>query len=104
MVDLILQDILPYKPVRFLKAPSETYAVYFDDVSFSGADDLIAIKEHELRIEVYGDVIDYDVESQIEQRLIDLTLEFQKGERTWLNSEQMYMTVYYVEYTTKIGG
>lgn len=104
MVDVILTGILPYKAVRFLKAPKETYAVYFDDTTYRGADDLIAIMDHSIRIEVYADVIDVATELQIETRLIDLKLEFDKGERTWLNSEQMFMTVYYVEYTTKIGG
>ena len=104
MVDDILKGILPYKPVRFLKPPKETYAVYFDDVTFRGADDLIGIEDHTVRIEVYGDVINHDIESKIETRLIDLKLEFDKGERTWLNSEQMFMTTYTVQYTTKTGG
>ncbi|TFI13724.1 hypothetical protein E4P35_11015 [Thiopseudomonas sp. 4R-3cl] len=104
MVDLILNGILPYKEVRFLKPPKGTYAVYFDDIDYYGADDLIKIKRHTVRIEVYGEKIDREIENQIEARMINLKLEFNKGERTWLNDIQSYMLAYYLEYTEKTGG
>lgn len=105
MLNKILDGILPFKPVRFLQPPKETYAVTFDDITYRGADNLIAITDHSLRIEVYADVIDTEKESMIEERLVNLKLEFEKGERIWLESEQMYMTPYYISYTTKnIGG
>lgn len=101
MVDLILNGIVQYKPVRFLQPPKDTYAVFFDDVVFRGADDLIGIEEHSLRIEVYASVIDKNIESNIEQKLIELSLEFDKGERIWLNEVERYMTPYYIDYTKK---
>lgn len=104
MVDLILNGILQYKEVRFLKPPKETYAVYFDDIDYYGADDLIKIKRHSVRIEVYSEKIDREIENQIEARMINLNLEFNKGERTWLNDIQSYMLTYYLEYTEKTGG
>lgn len=104
MVDLILNGILPYKEVRFLKPPKEIYAVYFDDIDYYGADDLIKIQRHTVRIEIYGEKIDREIESQIEARMINLKLEFNKGERTWLNDTQSYMLAYYLEYTEKTGG
>lgn len=104
MVNEILSGIVKFKAVRFLKPPNETYAVYFDDVVYRGADDLIAIEEHSLRIEVYANVVDYDVENGIDKRLRDLKLGFEKGERVWIDSEQIYLTPYYVEYTNKTTG
>lgn len=101
MLNKILEGVVPYKSVRFLQPPKSTYAVYFDDITYSGADELIAIKEHNLRIEVYAEIIDPNVEHEIEQRLIQLKLEFEKGERIWLESEQIYMTPYYITYKTK---
>lgn len=104
MLNKILDGIVPFKPVRFLKPPNEPYAVYFDDIVYRGADELIAVTDHSLRIEMYANVISADIELQIENNLINLKLEFDKGERIWLESEQIYMTPYYVNYTTKIGG
>ena len=101
MVNRILDGILPYKEVRFLRPPRETYAVYFDDIDHFGGDDLIALEYHAVRIEVYSEYIDREVEAQIEQKLIDLNIPFNVNERTWLNSEQLYMTVFYFEYTIK---
>lgn len=102
MVDKVLNGILPYKEVRFLQPPRETYAVYFDNVDYYGADKLIGLENHSVRIEVYSEQINNDIEKQIEKRLIDFELEFNKGERVWLNSEQIYMTVYYFDYIEKI--
>lgn len=104
MQNKILDGVVPFREVRFLKPPIETYAVYFNDISYRGADDLIAIQEHSLRIEVYAERIDREVELAIESNIIDLKLEFEKGERIWLESEHLYMTPYYIIYTTKIGG
>lgn len=101
MVKTILEGIIPYKEVRFIQPPRSAYAVYFDNIENYGADDLVKIENHSIRIEVYSTEIERDIESQIEDRMIQISLEFNKGERTWLNTEQLYMTPYYIDYTKK---
>ena len=102
MVKLLLEGLIPYKEVRFLTPPKDTYAVYFDDVDFYGADDLIKIMQHDVRIEVYSEKIDHELELQIETKMRGLKLEFTKGERNWLNDIRRYMLVYYYTYTEKL--
>ena len=101
MVDKILNGIVPYKEVRYLQPPREAYAVYFDDVDHYGADYLIALENHSVRIELYTSTIEPAIEASIQIRLEDLNIEYNVGERTWLNSEQLYMTVYYFDYIKK---
>lgn len=103
MVDKILSGIgVKYKAVRFLKPPKEPYVVYFHDTTYRGGDDLIAIEDHSLRLELYSETLQPELEEKIVQRLIDLKLGFDKGEPLWLgNSENTYMIAFYIEYTKK---
>lgn len=101
MIHKILNGVVPYKPVRFLQPPQETYAVYFDDIDYYGADEYIALERHAVRIELYSETIDTAVEQQIIDKLINLHLEFNIQERTWLDTEQLYMAVFYFEYIGK---
>lgn len=84
-----------FKETRFIKPPTTTYAVYTDSFTGRGADNINLIKNHDYSIELYSDTPDPDAEARIEKNLNELGIEFDKSERYWLESEQLYE----VEYT-----
>lgn len=90
-----------FKEVRFIKPPTETYAVYMDSFTARGADGLNLIKDHTYTIELYSDTPDADAEGRIEQSLNDFGFEYDKSERYWIQSEQLYQVVYDFNYIEK---
>jgi hypothetical protein len=83
-----------FKETRFLKPPKTTYAVYMDSFTRRGADGLNLIKEHDYTIELYSYKADPTAEAKIEKMFDTLGIEYDKSERYWLDSEQLYQTVY----------
>ena len=90
-----------FKETRFIKPPKETYAVYFDSYNGRGADSLNLIKEHDYSIELYSDTPDPEAEGRIEQSLNKLGLEYEKSERYWIQSEQLYQRIYNFNFIEK---
>ena len=90
-----------FKETRFLKPPKTTYAVYFDSFTGRGADGLNLIKEHIYTIELYSYKADPEAESKIESALNELGIEYDKGDRLWINEEQLYQVVYTFEHIEK---
>ena len=83
-----------YKETRFIKPPKETYVVYMDSFSARGADSRNLVKDHDYTIELYSDVPDQEAEARIESNLDFFQIEYEKSERYWLQSEQMFQVVY----------
>lgn len=83
-----------FKETRFLKAPTETYAVFNRSCSRRGADNRNLITDWSNTIELYAYAPDPDAESRIEKSFDDLGLEYEKEERYWIQSEQLYQTIY----------
>lgn len=90
-----------FKEIRFIKPPKETYAVYMDSFTARGADGLNLIKDHDYTIEVYSDTPDPEAERRIEKSFDDLGLEYEKSERYWIQSEQLYQVVYNFNFIEK---
>lgn len=90
-----------FKETRFLSPPKSTYAIYLDAFTRRGADALNLIKDHSYTIEVYSYYPDPDAEDKIESMLDVFGIEYEKDERTWLQSEQLYQVVYRFNYTEK---
>lgn len=90
-----------YKETRFISPPRSTFAIYNDSYTRRGADDLNAIYEHDLTIELYQYTADKDSEKRLEAQLDALGLEFDKQERYWLQDEQLYQVIYEFSYITK---
>lgn len=90
-----------FRETRFLKSPTETYAVYFDSVLRRGADNLNMITEHETTIELYEYAPDSDAEARIEAQFDAIGQRYTKGERTWIDEEQLYQIVYSFFYIEK---
>jgi len=83
-----------FKETRFLKPPQTTYAVYMDSFNRRGADALNLIKEHIYTIELYSYKVDPLAEDNIEEMFDILGIEYEKSERYWLDTEQLYQVVY----------
>ena len=90
-----------FKETRFITPPKETYAIYLDSFTRRGADGLNLIKEHNYTIELYSYQADPGAESRIEKQLDELGLEYDKDERYWLNTEQLYQVVYNFNFIEK---
>lgn len=92
---------------RFLRMPSETHAVYFDDVEIDSADaipsdaGLPQIQRHDATIELYEPKPDPEAEAAIEARLNARGIPWSKQDRYWLQDVQRYQVVYEFNYTTK---
>ena len=96
---------------RFAKPPAGTYAVWFDDTDTDGPDRLppgafkygmppAAIK-HAARLEVYEPKKDDAALAALEAQLSARGLHYTKHDRLWIQSEQMYQTIYEFSYTEK---
>lgn len=91
-----------FKETRFLTPPREkTYAVYLDSVDGRGADNINLIKDHAVSIELYEYYPDNDAEVRLETELDKRGIEYTKEARYWLETEQLYQTVYDFNYTEK---
>lgn len=90
-----------FKETRFLKAPKSTYCIYLDSFTGRGSDGLNQIKEHLYTIELYCDKPDATSEAHIEEAFNELGIEYEKSERYWLESEQLYQIVYTFNFIEK---
>lgn len=90
-----------FREIRFLKSPRVTFAVYLDSIRRRGADNLNLITEHTTTIELYEYAPDPDAEARIEAQLDAIGQAYEKGERTWIDEEQIYQTIYTFDYISK---
>lgn len=92
---------------RFIKPPAGTYAVWMDDVRTTGADRLQTgsytgkVYDHNVTIELYEPDPDDAAEALLESALDDAGLDWQKQDRLWLDTEQVYEAAYDIEYYDK---
>lgn len=92
-----------YRETRFLKPPASTYAVYNDTKTIRGPDNVNAITEHEVNIELYEYAPDPASEAAIEAQLDEYGQPYIKQNRYWINEEQLYQVIYEFTYYTKKG-
>ena len=98
-----------YRRARFPKPPTETYAVYFDDVDREGADwlegshsgRLPGYYHHTVTVEVYEPTPDDKTETAIEAVLDARGIPWSKEDRYWLQDVQRYQVIYEFSYTNK---
>ncbi|SFE84036.1 hypothetical protein [Peptostreptococcus sp. D1] len=112
MVDKILKSAgfaknKTYKETRFIKPPTSTYVVYHDNYDRQGADDVPVLKYHVVTFELYEPTIDSEVIEKLEKTLDDsyqyMVDGWKKEERYWIDSENIYQTIYTFEYYDKRG-
>ena len=90
-----------FKETMFIKPPRTTYAVYMGSFTRRGGDGINLIKEHTYSIELYSYKADPTAEAKIEKMFDTLGIEYEKSERFWLYSEQLYQVVYTFDFIEK---
>lgn len=87
---------------RFVKPPAGTYAVWFDTVHADGADgEPPRIFTHDVTVELYAPKRDDAAEEALEDAMGARGLKWTKHDRIWIQSEQMYQTIYEFSYIEK---
>jgi hypothetical protein len=90
-----------FKETRFLKPPKTSYCIYLDNFTRRGGDSVNLIKEHDYTIELYSYSVDVEAETNIELALAGHAIDYDRSERYWLDSEQLYQVVYTFNYIEK---
>lgn len=90
-----------FKETRFTSPPKSTYAIYLDSITRRGSDDSNLVTEHSSTIELYSYAPDKDAETRLDNALDSLGIDYDKSERYWLESEQLYQRVYDFDYIEK---
>lgn len=111
---MILNDVLDkagfidgktYRKTRFVTAPKGTYAIWDVNETYRGTDDFAyVIKQNNFTIELYESIPDEEAEKRIEKQLIINGLAFTKSEREFVQSEQLYQTIYEFTHLEKMKG
>ena len=83
-----------FRETRFLKPPKSTYAIYLDSFVRRGGDYCNLIKEHTYTIEIYSYAPDPDAEARLEATFDAMGIEYEKEDRYWIESEQLYQVIY----------
>lgn len=106
--DILTAAGVPFRRGRFIPPAPATYAVYTDDLTTDGPDrggltvpGMPVIVTHRVDVELYESRPDDAAEVAIEAAILAAGLQFDKQDRTWLQSEQQYQVVYTFEYTEK---
>lgn len=94
---------LAYKETRFPKPPADAYVVYMDDVVTDGPDGVPCVLTHGVTFELYAPTINKmkAAEAAIEDALTQAGLHWEKQAAYWLQTEQLYQTVYTFDYIEK---
>lgn len=90
-----------FKETRFIAPPKSTYAIYHKSYNRRGGDNVNLIKENASTIELYEYTPDPDAEARIESSFDQFGMEYDKAERYWIESEQLYQVVYDFTYIEK---
>lgn len=77
----------------FLKPPSLPYIIFIEEIEFRGSDHKNCIANRDISVELYSTKINKEKENLIEKLLNDKSIEYRKN-RTWINSEELFQTVY----------
>lgn len=103
MVDEILRAAgIQGRGSRFAKPPAGTYAVWFDEIDTDGPDNRPPeIFRHSVTVEVYEPRKDNAAEAALETEMSTRAIHWNKEGRVWIQSEQMYQTIYEFSYTEK---
>ena len=90
-----------FEETQFINPPDTTYAVFMDSFTRRGADRLNLLKEHSITIEIYSEFGDPEAETRLEAILDRYGIEYDKDDRIWIQSEQLYETVYTFDFIAK---
>lgn len=97
MIKTIMQAAgISNRRTRYPSPPATAYAVYTDDVTTDGPDGINAIYTHDYTVELYTHNPEEadTAEANMEKALDAAGRVWGKQDRLWLQSEQLYQTVY----------
>lgn len=77
----------------FKSPPPLPYIVFTDENNTSGADDKNCILKRSISVEMYSEIINKQSESKIEALLNEKSINFKRN-RTWVDSQRFWQTVY----------
>jgi hypothetical protein len=93
---LLLTTDLPVTYRYYKTPPALPYLVYLlDDTDNFGADDKVYQQEENYIVELYTEKHDPTVQAKMEKLFDDNDIYWEKTE-TWIESEKMYLTGYYI--------
>lgn len=104
MVDIqaLLEPLgIPVNPIRFRKATPLPRVTWLERRTAHGGDDYIALVTRRITIELCAENVDLRMEKRIDSILQDLGVEYD-CERVWLESEEMFETIYSFEMEEKL--
>lgn len=87
----------------FFKPPALPYIVFTEDINTSGADYKNCLVDRSISVEMYSERINREKEANIEGLLNKKAINFKKN-RTWIDKEKYFQTVYDFNIYEKIGG
>lgn len=90
-----------FRHSHFKTPPKTSYVTYLDSYTRRGSDDRNLITEHTATLELYAYKPDPDSERRIESSLDSFSLPYEKQDCYYIQSEQLYQTVYTLEFTEK---
>lgn len=99
--DILNASGVQHRRGRFPSPPPGTYAVFFDNVTTDGPDGLPWIKWHDIMVELYEPSPDDAAEAAMEAAISAAGLQWEKQDRYWLQTEQMYQVIYEFTYFEK---
>jgi len=78
---------------KFSKPPALPYIIFTEETKVGGADNKNCLADRSLTAEMYSEFINREAESKIEGLLNEKSIEYKRN-RTWIDSERYYQTVY----------
>lgn len=107
--DILTASGVKFARGRFLRMPSETHAIYTDDIEVETADRTTTVSpggmpriyHHDVTVELYEPAPDDATELAIEAELDARGLPWTKQDRYWLKDVQRYQVIYEFSYTSK---
>lgn len=102
VADILTAAGIKHRRSRFPNPPTGTYAVWLEDIETDGPDGMpAAIYTHSVTIELYMTKPDDASEATLEAALDAAGMRWSKEDRYWIQSEQLYQTIYEYTYTDK---
>lgn len=102
VTDILTASGVRFRRSRFPRPPAGTYAVYMDDITATGPDNMPArIFTHDIMVELYEHEPDDVAEAAIEAAITAQGIPWTKQDRYWLQDVQRYQVIYEFSYTVK---
>ncbi|EDS77293.1 putative prophage pi2 protein 38 [Clostridium botulinum C str. Eklund] len=86
---------------HFKKPPALPYVIFKENTKVSGADNKNCLSNRSITVELYSEIINHKAEKNIENLLDEISIEYDR-DRTWIESQSFFQTVYDFDLKEKI--